>query len=104
LRKEVVDLAAVLRSAVETSKPYIDAAKHTLTVSLPEEPLYLEADDVRLAQVFSNLLNNSAKYTDASGQIQLAAERVGDSVRVSVCDNGVGIPTEMLPKVFNIFT
>jgi signal transduction histidine kinase/DNA-binding response OmpR family regulator len=104
LRKEVVDLASVVRSAVETSKPYLDAAKHVLTVSIPEEPIYLEADSVRLAQVISNLLNNAAKYTDAGGQIHLSAERVGDAVRVVLRDNGVGIPAEMLPKVFNIFT
>src|SRR5262249_10313507 len=96
LRKEVVDLAAVIRSAVETSKPYLDAARHQLSVVLPKEPIYLEADDVRLAQVFSNLLNNAAKYTDAGGEICLSAERQGEEVRVTLRDNGVGIPPEML--------
>ncbi len=104
IRKEPVDLATVVRSAVETSRPLIDAARHRLTIELPSEPLVLEADLVRLAQVVTNLLNNAAKYTDNEGQIHLSARREGRQIVVSVRDNGRGIPAAMLPKVFDMFT
>jgi PAS domain S-box-containing protein len=104
LRKEPVELAAVVRSAVETSKPLIDAARHQLAISLPAEPLVLEADPVRLAQVLANLLNNAAKYTDEGGQIWLTGRREGAQAVVSVRDNGAGIPRDMLQKVFDLFT
>jgi len=68
LRKERVELAAVIRSAVEASRPIIDVAGAQLAISIPREPIFLEADPVRLSQVFANLLNNAAKYTDAGGQ------------------------------------
>ena len=96
LRKQRVDLAAVVGSAVETTRPLIDAAGHLLTVDLGGEPLELDADPVRLAQVFSNLLNNAAKYTANGGQITLRAERRGADVVVSVRDNGAGIRAEVL--------
>jgi PAS domain S-box-containing protein len=104
LRKEQVELAAVVRSAVDTSKPLIDTARHQLAISLPAEPLILEADPVRLAQVLANLLNNAAKYTDDGGQIWLTARREGANVVVSVRDTGMGIPADMLQKVFDLFT
>ncbi|HEV3427492.1 MAG TPA: ATP-binding protein [Paraburkholderia sp.] len=111
LRKETVDLGAVLRQAIETSRTLIDAAGHRLTVSLPPEPIVLEADPVRLSQVVANLLNNAAKYTDAGGQIWLTAYREdqnrdghGSNAVVSVRDNGMGISASMLPKVFDLFT
>ncbi len=104
LRKEKVELAAVIRAAIETSQPAIEAAGHQLSVDLPQEPVWLEADPVRLAQVFSNLLNNAAKYTESGGQIRLAARPADGDVVISVCDTGIGIPAEMLPKVFEMFT
>ena len=104
IRKEPADLAAVVRSAVETSRPLIDAARHRLTIDLPSEPLILEADVVRLEQVVTNLLNNAAKYTDNEGQIHLSARREGGQVVIAVRDNGRGIPADMLPKVFDLFT
>ena len=104
LRRERVELAAVVRAAVETSTPLIDAGRHELEVELPEQALALEADPVRLAQVLGNLLNNAAKYTRRGGQIRLTARRRGGEVEISVRDNGVGIPDEMLPKVFDLFT
>ncbi len=104
LRTERVDLGAVVRSAVETSRPGIDAAGHRLTVALPPAPLWLEADPVRLTQVFANLLNNAAKYTDDGGRIDLVVERQGNEAVVRVRDTGVGIPAEMLPRVFDLFT
>ena len=103
LRRQRVDLAAVVGSAVETTRPLIDAAGHLLTVDLGGEPLELDADPVRLAQVFGNLLNNAAKYTPNGGQITLRAERHGGNVVVSVRDNGAGIRAEVLPNVFDPF-
>jgi signal transduction histidine kinase len=103
LRKERVDLAAVVRSAVETSRPLIEAAHHHLAISLPPEPLILEADAIRLAQVIANLLNNAAKYTEEGGQIWLTARREGGEAAVSVRDSGLGIPADMLPRVFDMF-
>lgn len=103
LRKERVELAAVLDAALETSQPIIEASRHELTLNLPPEPIHLEADPVRLAQVFANLLNNAAKYTEEGGRIWLTAERRGGDVTVSVRDSGIGIAAEMLPRVFEIF-
>ncbi|OWK35303.1 Chemotaxis protein methyltransferase CheR [Fimbriiglobus ruber] len=104
LRKQRVDLAAVVRTAVETSRPLIEAAGHELTITLPPQPVFVDGDPVRLAQVFSNLLNNAAKYTDRGGKIWLAAERLGSDAVVSVRDTGLGIPRDMLGKVFELFT
>jgi CheY-like chemotaxis protein len=104
LRKERVELASVIHQAVETSRPLAEEAQHELTVDLPSEPIYLDADPVRLAQVFSNLLNNACKYTERGGKIRLKVERDGERVAVSVADNGIGIPPAMLPQVFEMFT
>ena len=104
LRKERADLSSIVRSAVETSKPSIEAGQHELIITLMDEPLILNADPVRLAQVLANLLNNAAKYTPARGRIWLTAGRVGPDVLVSVRDTGRGIPPQMLPKVFDLFT
>jgi PAS domain S-box-containing protein len=103
LRKERVELAAVVRSAVEASTPLIEASGHQLALSLPPEPLTLEADPVRLAQVVANLLNNAAKYTERGGQIWLQVRRDGRDAVLSVKDTGVGIPPEMLGRVFDMF-
>ncbi|HEY4157342.1 MAG TPA: ATP-binding protein [Polyangiaceae bacterium] len=103
LRRERVDLVSVVHSAVETSRPLIDAADHRLTITIPGEPLVLDADPVRLAQVLSNLLNNAAKYTADGGQIWISASRVGAQAVVSVRDSGAGISAEVLPKVFDLF-
>lgn len=104
LRRERIDLAAVLHNAVETSRALIDAGGHQLTISLPHESLTLDADPVRIAQVIANLLNNAAKYTDQGGQIWLTARRDGSEAIVSVRDNGMGIPGSMLFQIFNLFT
>jgi PAS domain S-box-containing protein len=104
LRKEWIELAAVVQSAVETSRPLIEASGHELTVTLPPESIHLDADLTRLAQVFSNLLNNAAKFTEQGGHIWLTAERHGGEVVVKVRDTGLGIPVEMLPKIFEMFT
>ena len=104
LRKEQVELADVLDAAVETSRPAIDAGRHELAISLPPEPIPLVADSVRLAQIFSNLLTNAAKYTEEGGRIRLSAVRQGDELVVSVKDNGIGIAAETLPRIFEIFS
>jgi CheY-like chemotaxis protein/two-component sensor histidine kinase len=104
LRKEHVALAGVLRAAVEASRPLIDACGHTLEVGLPDEPLVVDGDHVRLAQVFANLLNNSAKYTDRGGRIRVGARREAGEAVVSVSDNGIGITSDLLPRVFDLFT
>ena len=103
LRRSVVRLRDVLSSAVETSRPPIEAGRHRLELDIPDEPLLLDADAVRLAQVFSNLLNNAAKYTDAGGRIVLHARREGGEAVVAVRDNGIGIAPRMLPHVFELF-
>jgi PAS domain S-box-containing protein len=104
LRRSRILLADVFDSAVETVRPLIDAAGQTLAVSLPEEPVALDADPTRLAQVFANLLNNSAKYTEPGGHIWMGAERRGGDVFVSVRDDGIGIPAEALPGIFDMFS
>ena len=103
VRKERVELAAVLESAVESSRPLINQYCHELTISRPTELLHLNADPVRLAQVFLNLLNNAAKYTTHGGQIWLTVKREGSDAVVSIRDNGIGIPGTMLSTIFNMF-
>ncbi|HYN11038.1 MAG TPA: ATP-binding protein [Burkholderiales bacterium] len=103
LRKEAVDLAAVIAAAVETNRPLAESAKHALMVTLPPGPLVVEADAVRLAQVFANLLNNAVKYTDAGGRIAIEARREGDSAVVTVTDTGIGISAAALLRVFDMF-
>ncbi|MDY3551774.1 response regulator [Gemmata sp. JC717] len=104
LRKERLELAPVLGTAVETSRPLIEVGRHELTVDVPAEPLLLDGDRTRLTQIFANLLNNAAKYTPKGGRITLAAAREGERAVVRVTDNGIGISAEMLPQVFDLFT
>jgi CheY-like chemotaxis protein/two-component sensor histidine kinase len=104
LRREQVQLAEVVNSAVESSRPMVEHLGHKLTVALPTQPIFLNADLTRLAQVFSNLLNNSAKYMDRGGHIWLTAERQGSDVIVSVRDTGIGIAADQLPHVFTMFS
>jgi signal transduction histidine kinase len=104
LRYERVALGTVLEAALETSRPLIDAGRHELVVSVPPEPMHLRADPARLSQVFGNILNNAAKYTDPGGRIEVVARREGAQVVVSIKDSGIGIAPDVLPKVFDIFT
>ncbi len=103
LRTEPIELAAVIRNAVETSRPLIDEGRHQLAIAMPTEAVPLVADPTRLAQVVSNLLNNAAKYTPTGGQIWLAAEVESSQVVIRVRDNGRGIAPELLPRVFEKF-
>jgi PAS domain S-box-containing protein len=104
LRRSRLLLTDVLSSALETARPAIEAAAQELIVALPAEPVHLDADLTRLAQVFSNLLTNSAKYTERGGRIWLAAELRGGEVEVSVRDTGIGIPAHALPHIFEMFS
>ncbi|QJW93542.1 ATP-binding response regulator [Frigoriglobus tundricola] len=104
LQTALVGLDAVLASAVEASRPVIEAAGHELLVTLPPDPVFLIGDMTRLVQVFGNILVNAAKYTDAGGHIRLAARREPGGVAVSVADNGIGIPADHLPKLFEMFS
>ena len=104
VRRSPVQLQQVIRSAVELADPFIKSRGHTLEVTLPEAPVWLEADATRLSQVFSNLLNNAAKYTNSGGAIRLDATVVGNSVAVRVIDNGIGLSPAMLSRVFDMFT
>jgi PAS domain S-box-containing protein len=104
LRRERVDLCEILRHALDTSQPAIQAAGHQLVVELPSLPVIVDADRVRLGQIFANLLNNAAKYTPNDGQICLEAWLSGNEAVVRVRDNGIGIHPDMLPHVFDIFT
>lgn len=103
LRPSEVELSSVIQQAVEVALPLVDAAEQNLIVELPDEPVYLNADRARLAQVFGNLLNNSCKYTKPNGTIRLTAKRVDDTVVVSVKDNGAGIPPDKLGSIFDMF-
>ncbi|WP_425615743.1 ATP-binding protein [Anatilimnocola sp. NA78] len=104
LRKEPVELLTVVGSAVEASRPLIEAARHHLHIDLPGYPLCVEGDSVRLAQVMTNLLNNAAKYTEEGGEIWISARREGETAVISVRDAGLGISAEMLPKIFDMFS
>ena len=104
LKRERVELASILRSAVDTSLPLVEAAHHRLTVDIPADPIVLEADPVRLSQVFANLINNSAKYTPEGGKIDVRVTVQDGMAVVCVVDNGEGIPPNMLSRVFNMFT
>jgi PAS domain S-box-containing protein len=104
LRTQRVELAGVVRHAVETCRPAVDQAGHELTVTLPPEPVYVDADTTRLSQVIANLLTNAAKYTDRGGRVDLTVRRDGGAAVVSVRDTGIGIPAHLLPRVFEMFT
>ena len=103
LRTNVVPLQDVIASAIDTAKPLVDERRHALGVDLPPEPLLVDADATRLSQVFSNLLNNAAKYTEPGGRIELCAHADETEARVSIRDNGIGIAPAMLNAVFAMF-
>jgi signal transduction histidine kinase len=104
LRKEATDLATIIGSAVESIRPLIEASEHQLTITLSSARIPLYGDALRLGQVFTNLLNNAAKYTDRRGRIWLTARQEGNEVVVSVRDTGVGLSEAMLPRIFDWYT
>jgi signal transduction histidine kinase len=103
LRKAQIALSELIKTAVEASSPLIGAGRHELILDLPDAEVWLDADLTRLSQVISNLLNNAAKYTPEGGRIVVSARRDGKDVLISVSDNGIGIPADMLPRVFDLF-
>ncbi|MBX3452532.1 MAG: PAS domain S-box protein [Planctomycetaceae bacterium] len=103
LRREPVELAAIIARAVETAKPLIEVQEHNLDISVPKESLLLDADPVRLTQVVGNLLMNAAKYSDSRGQIGLTVKRDADQAILTIRDNGIGIPPDMLSHIFELF-
>ncbi|UQA56836.1 ATP-binding protein [Polyangium aurulentum] len=103
LRKERFDLAKAVSRALESSRELIESRKHAVTVSLPDRPVPIEADPVRLDQIVINLITNAAKYTDKGGQISVSLESIGDTAELRVRDNGIGIPPDLLPRVFELF-
>jgi PAS domain S-box-containing protein len=104
LRKEPLALTPIVASAVEASRPLIEARKHTLETLLPDEPLMTEGDLTRLSQIVLNLLNNAAKYTPEGGHLRLSVGEEGGKVVIRVRDTGIGIPADLLPKIFDLFT
>jgi CheY-like chemotaxis protein len=103
VKRERMDLLDAVRTAVDTARPAVDAAEHQLLLELPPGPVVVEGDAVRLAQVFANLLSNAAKYTPRGGEIRLAVRNPGDNAVVSVKDTGIGISSEMRPRIFELF-
>ncbi len=104
VRRSHVTLRSIVDTAVETARPAIDAGKHVLRLELPAEPVLLDVDALRIAQVLANLLTNAAKYTPAQGLIRLAAAREGGDVLVRVIDNGIGLAADDLPRIFQMFS
>lgn len=104
VQREPLDLAYVIHSAIDTSRPLIDAAGHTLSVELPDDPVTVYGDAVRLTQVFANLLTNAAKYTNAGGHIWVHVSREDKRALVRVRDDGIGIAPDQIGSVFEMFT
>ena len=104
LRLSRIELASVVIQAIETARPLCETMKHELTVTLPPQPIYLNADPARLAQLIGNLLNNAYKFTDKGGRISLTVERDGEQAIIRVLDSGVGIASDQLPRIFDMFT
>jgi PAS domain S-box-containing protein len=104
LRKERIELSKAIQQAVEASRPAISKAGHELLIDFSPAPIYVDADPTRLAQVFTNLLNNAAKFTDHGGRIRVSMQLIGGDAVVSIQDNGSGIASPMLARVFEMFT
>ncbi|MFM0340505.1 hybrid sensor histidine kinase/response regulator [Paraburkholderia fungorum] len=103
LRQEIVGLAAAIEAAIETAGPTLSKKGHTLKTSMPDEPLFIVGDGVRIAQVLGNILSNAAKYTPQGGDILIAVRELDDNVQISVRDNGVGMAAETIPHIFDLF-
>jgi len=104
LRRELVDLAGIVTTSIESARPLIDSKSQQLVISLPTSPLLLEVDPLRLAQVLSNLLSNAAKYTGVGGKIGLSARTEGEELVLTVEDNGIGVPASAQQSIFTMFT
>ena len=104
LRPQRLELSSVIYQSVEISRTLVEAGGHDLQINLPPAPIWVQADPVRLAQVFSNLLNNACKFTEPGGTITVSAERRGPEVAVTVADTGIGIAHEQLERIFEMFS
>ena len=104
LRKEPVELTALIERSVKTVRPMVDLRQQELVAFLPDRPIWLNADPVRIVQIVENLLNNSIKYTDAGGRIELTVRLQNGQAVISVRDTGIGIESELLPNIFELFT
>lgn len=104
LRRQPVTVQSVLQAAVESSRPLLQAMQHGLTQMVPEEPIWLQGDLTRLAQVVSNLLNNAARYTPGQGRIELTVRCTGEQVVITISDNGIGLAEDQLERIFDLFT
>jgi two-component system, chemotaxis family, CheB/CheR fusion protein len=104
LRRERIDLASIISQAAESCLPLAERARHELSVRLPDDPIYVNADPARLTQVFCNLLTNACKYTDPGGRINVTAEANGADAVVTIADTGIGIPADKLSEVFEMFS
>jgi signal transduction histidine kinase len=103
LRRDRIDLRLALQSAVETTQPLSDVAGHLLSIELPREPIWVDADSARMTQAFANLLNNAVKYTDRGGRITVSASVENAQAIVTVTDTGIGIAEDVLPRIFDMF-
>ena len=104
IQREPLDLGGILRSAADTTRSLMEASRHELVLELPIDPVSVAGDVVRLTQVFSNLLTNAAKYTNPGGRIVVRLDQLDERARVSVRDNGIGIPADQLSTIFDMFT
>ena len=104
LRMQRVQLASVVEAALETTRPLLDERRQRLTTSLPAEPVWLNADPLRVAQILANLLTNAAKYSEPGGRVDLSARVHDDRLSISVKDTGIGIESELLSRVFEMFS
>lgn len=104
LQKRAIMLSEVIDNAIETSRPFIDKRSQQLAIALPDRPVFIDGDLVRLTQVFLNLLINATKFTPEHGHIRISAQQSADAVTVSIKDNGVGIPMNLQPFIFDLFT
>ncbi|MBC7984068.1 MAG: response regulator [Candidatus Obscuribacterales bacterium] len=104
LRKEWVDLLKIIETAIEVARPIIEGKHHTLQIDVPNVPVMMAADPLRLSQILGNLLTNAAKYTDAHGVVRLCAQASSDEVEIGVHDNGIGLTVESMANIFNMFS
>ena len=104
LRKQPVELATALANALDVSRSLLDERKHSLSVSLPHDPIFVVADPLRLEQVITNLVNNAARYTPPSGHIDVTVTRQNADAVLRVRDDGIGMPDDLVPRVFDLFT
>jgi PAS domain S-box-containing protein len=103
IKKTATELTYIIGTAIETARPLLNSKQHSLALDLPKQAVHLEADSIRLAQIFANVLINAAKYTNPGGHIALRAVTSGEEVEVTIRDNGIGISAELMPRIFSLY-